>query len=89
MNDKNLYYKNQITNAHRIEENKIRKLVEEHIIQSSLENNIKVDIFYKNKKLKNLSIKNKLFDKEPVNDSGVYKFTCPKRGCHASYIGNT
>ena len=35
-NNINLYYKNQITNAHRIEENKIRKLVEKHTIPSSI-----------------------------------------------------
>ena len=28
-------------------------------------------IFYKNKKLKNLLIKNKLFDEKPVNDCSV------------------
>ena len=51
-NDLNLYYKNQMTNAHGILENKIRK----HIIPSSPENKIKINIFCKKKKLKNLLI---------------------------------
>ena len=45
-----------MTNAHRIVENKIRKLVEKHIIPSSPENKIKINIFCKKKKLKNLLI---------------------------------
>ena len=50
---------------------------------------MKLNIYYKNKRLKNLLIKNNICENVEVDDFVAYKFTCNEEGCNTSYIGYT
>ena len=73
----------------KIEGYKLRKIISKHVKPVNQDSKLKLNIYYKNKKLKKILINNNICEKVEVNDSVVYKFTCNERGCNASYIGYT
>jgi len=91
----NLYYCNQMTSSYKMEEKRLRKIVEDNITPAHDRDQLSLIIFYRNKKLRNLLISNK-----PKSTSGnisdrhhvVYQYTCNIDGCNAGqnfYIGYT
>ena len=85
-----LFYKNQMTSYYKIEENHIRKIIDRHIKPKQDNIEIKLQIYYKSKKLKNLIIKN---NPNPSTDNAnvVYAYKCPEDSCNAvsEYVGYT
>ena len=83
-----LFYKNQMSNNYKQEEKTLRRIIQTHVKPTHMNNEIKPEIFYKIKKLKNLVIKNNCHPR--TNDAGVvYQFNCKEAGCSSSYIGYT
>jgi len=89
-----LYYESQMCSNYKIEEKQLRHIISNNIKPSVDDAVISLEIFYKNKKLRNLLIRNK--PPKTNNDISerhgvVYRYTCNKEGCNASqtYIGYT
>ena len=83
-----LYYRNQMTSQYKQEEQNLRKIVQRHI-NPTANAKIELSIYYKNRKLSNLLIRNKSFTDES-NSHVVYKYQCEE--CQPSrnfYIGYT
>ena len=77
-----------MTANYKIEENKIRKIINKYIKPVDKDTEIQLRIFYKNRKLKNLLIKNK--QREENSSNVVYQYNCNESGCNAAkYIGYT
>ena len=89
-NNKNvtkLFYRNQMNTQHKQDENNLNKIIDDYT--QPTDNKItKLCIYYKNKKLSQLFIKNNLNKKEPTNHV-VYQYTCNDDTCQRSYIGYT
>ena len=69
----------------------LKKIVSDHVKPANEGDIISLKIYYKNKKLKNLFIRNKSAIKE-VSDRHhvVYLYSCNQEGCNSSkYIGYT
>jgi len=89
-----LYYESQMCSNYKVEEKQLRNIIHSNV-KPNVENSIVVlEIFYRNKKLRNLFIRNK--PPSANNDISerhgvVYRYTCNKEGCNASqtYIGYT
>ena len=77
-----------MTNNYKQEEKILRKILQNHVKPTHANTDVKLEIFYKNKKLKNLIIKN---NSQPNTDDAnvVYQFSCNETGCTSSYIGYT
>ena len=88
--DIHLYYKNQMTNKHKIKEKELNKIVHRDIRQHDESKKVELRIYYDNRKVKNLFIKN---NNKPVEDYNVvYQFNCDKVPCNEEktcYIGHT
>ena len=78
-----------MTNNYKNEEYKLKKIIIKHVKPVKQDSKLKLNIYYKNKKLKNIWIKNNICENVEVNDSVLYKFACNERGCNASNIGYT
>lgn len=85
----NLYFKNQMTPNYKQTENEIK-----HILNSNTtaaKDNIKLLIYYKNKKVRNLFIRNNC-NTHRQEHNVVYEYVCNEEHCsavHTSYIGHT
>ena len=53
-----LFYRNQMTSCYKQTEKELQKIIRDNIKPSENTSNIKLRIYYKNRKLKNLFIKN-------------------------------
>ena len=90
----NLYYKNQMSSQHKQEEVNIRKIIDANI-EPRDEYRIKLNVYYKSRKLKNLFIKNNPHKNNNNRSRVVYQYTCDTNadGCQPSnpsvYIGYT
>ena len=84
------YYRSQMVSSYKVEEDKLKKLIEENVKPIEDNSVIRLYIYYKNKKLKNLVIKNK-YHKQNEEFNVVYQYTCPREECNSSetYIGYT
>ena len=89
----NIYYRNQYHSRYKLDEEAIRKIIKNHVLQLTVK--IKFHIYYKSPKVHNLIMKNNL-SKTPVPDGDkshlVYEFKCQEGQCSAlnnSYIGMT
>lgn len=85
----NLYYRNQMHNQYKQEEQNLRKIVQDHITPHN-EAKINLRIYYKNRKLSHLLIKNNC-NKSDVKSRAVYRYDCDKPECQQRqfYIGYT
>ena len=86
-----LFYKNQFHHAHKQDEKAIREIISDHLKPTSDEDEIKLIIYYKNRRTSSLIMKN---NPSPIQDmirqrNVVYHFTCPIEGCPQDYIGMT
>ena len=80
-----------MTSCYKQTEKELQKIIQDNIKPSKNTSNIKLRIYYKNRKLKNLFIKNNPNKpKDPFNV--VFMYTCdqaPCTGVQATYIGHT
>jgi len=91
-NDIKLFYKNQMTSQYKQEENNLRNILMKHVKTNNDNDKIKINIYYKNRKLKDLLIKNNTVVLEKSKRSHViYRYNCPKEVCQPStmYLGYT
>ena len=89
-NNINLYYRNQFTSSHRMEEKLIQNAVDKNVKPINNSDKINTRIYYKNRKIKSLFIKNKITNEKQTNDHVVYQYLCSQAGCNSvKYIGYT
>ena len=87
-----IFYRNQMSSQYKQEENNLRKIVTDHLTPTNPDETTKLQIYYRNKKLKNLLIKNNLHQPEKQQVSHVvYEYQCPREACQPStyYVGYT
>ena len=86
-----MFFCNQMCSNYKIEETQLQKIIQNNLKTVREEDEIKLYIYYRNKKLKNLVMRNRY--QPPMEDSHVvYKYTCTKEECNSSekcYIGYT
>jgi hypothetical protein len=84
-----LFYRNQFTREYKNDEKELKKVIERNIKTVNPRAVVKLCIYYRNRKLRNLLIHNKMH-KSPVENHIVYTYTCPESRCNsATYIGYT
>jgi uncharacterized protein (DUF1778 family) len=90
-----IYYQNQMTEGHKTDERVLKSIVLNNIRSTTTADRIKLLIYYKNMKIRNLIMKNNPCKKSgPLQETNVvYKYTCPREGCrllqNVNYIGLT
>ena len=88
-----VFYENQFHNHYKLDEDAIRKIIKNHILQISVE--VKLVVYYKSPKSSNLIMKNNLSRtsiSHGCKSHLVYEFTCQEGQCSAlntKYIGMT
>ena len=85
-----IYYRNQFNSNYRLDENALKKIIKNHVFQVNIR--IKLLIFYKNKKVSDLLIRNNistgvLEDKDQSHL--VYEFVCQEGECKSSSVKNS
>ena len=86
------YFRNQMSQNYKNEEKILNKIIDTHIKPVKDNKKVSLFIYYKNKKLQNLFIKNKVNSNEiSVQHHVVYSFKCTQEGCNSlqNYIGYT
>jgi hypothetical protein len=86
-----LYFKGQMTSQYRQQEEQLKNIVKKNVESSK---DISTIIYYNNRKLKNLLIKNAPSSNNEIGNSScvVYQFSCPEVECSINkqtYIGYT
>lgn len=90
-----LYFENQMSSNYKIEERHLKDIIKKHVKTTDEKKFVKLYIYYKNKKLKNLLIKNKTVPSTDRDHTKrhhvVYLYTCDQEGCSAphQYVGYT
>jgi hypothetical protein len=90
-----IYYQNQMTSGYKADERIITSIVHNNIVNNSNNNKIKLLIYYRNLKIRNLVMNNNPCKRTgPLQETNVvYKFSCNKEGCrllpNMDYIGLT
>ena len=89
-----LYFQNQMTTNYKVEERQLEDIIKKHVHTTNEEKVLKLSIYYKNKKLKNLFIKNNIANNNNDHTQRhhvVYQYTCDQGGCNTphQYIGYT
>ena len=87
----NLFFQNQMTSQYKSDENKLKSLIAQQVFPA-IGKVVAFQIFYKNRKLRSLLIRNKPKIDTPVDKMHhvVYQYTCEDEGCNApQYIGYT
>ena len=87
----NLFFQNQMTSHYKSDENKLKSLIAQQVFPA-IGKVVNFQIFYKNRKLRSLLIRNKPKIDTPVDKMHhvVYQYTCKDEGCNApKYIGYT
>ena len=81
-----------MTSNYKAEEKKLHEIIEKHVKPTNSESSVKLTIYYRNRKLKDMIIKNK--PKRTLDEQKrhhvVYQYSCNLAGCNApQYIGYT
>ena len=89
-----LFYRNVMNSAYKVDEEILTKIIKKHVKPVDNSTTIRLLIFYKNFRSKQLLIKNSPTTRtSPIQQSHlVYQFTCPHEDCllrKSSYIGLT
>lgn len=88
-----LYFENQMTSNYKVEERQLQDIIRKHVQTTNESKYLKLSIFYKNRKLKNLLIKNKpaISNDHTRRHHVVYLYTCDQEGCNSlhQYVGYT
>ena len=90
----NLFYANQMSSAHKTDERVLRQIISRNVNANEANAKIKVNIYYKNKKVHNLVMKNNPTKPSLLQSTNVvYKYSCPNEDCklrnNVNYIGMT
>ena len=85
----NFFYRSQMNSQYKQDENNLTRIINNNI-QPVANNKIKLCIYYKNRKLSQLLIKNNI-NPTPDDNHVVYAYTCPKAECQPAklYVGYT
>ena len=88
-----IFYEGQMCSNYKVEEKQLTSIISKYVQPADDNHQINLRIYYKNKKLKNLFIRNKPRLDSNVSDRHhvVYLYTCNQRGCNSSqtYVGYT
>lgn len=89
-----LYYRNQMTSQHKIDETKIRQIMKTKVKCINQHDKLQLSIYYSNKKMTNLIMRNNLNSSRDAlrRSNVVYKIKCPVEDCkllNPYYIGST
>ena len=88
--DIKLYFRSQFTNNYKVEENELKKIIDKDVQQYDKDKHVKLLIYYKNRKVKNLFIKSKTTNIKTTNISEnfnvIFKYTCDKAPCNVTHI---
>ena len=88
-----IFYRNQFHDKYKLDEDALRKIIKNHVLEVQV--NLKLVIYYKSPKVKNLVMKNNLCSLPMSNGEKshlIYEFRCQEGQCAAlnnSYIGMT
>ena len=92
MNNLKLYYRNQMTASYKQVENELHKIISTHVKPTKAEQHVQLLIFYRNRKLRSLFIRNNS-NAQTETFNVVYKYTCNKVHSNSAqevcYIGCT
>lgn len=85
-----IFYQNQMTSNYKMEELQIKEIIDKNVKPTNSSDSIQLHIFYRNKKLKNLVIKNR-YHKPDSDHHVVYQYACDMGECNSleTYIGYT
>jgi hypothetical protein len=88
--DLKIYYKGQFTSQYKQEEQQLRKIIEDNVTPAAETSTVKLQIYYKARKLANLFIRNNQHPSSSVSNV-VYRYTCDNERCQPAqtYIGYT
>lgn len=88
-----LFFQGQMCSNYKVEEKQLKTIIEKNVQPVDDNHHISLRIYYKNKKLHNLFIRNKPISTNEVSDRHhvVYLYECKQAGCNAkhTYIGYT
>ena len=87
-----LYFESQMTTNYKAEEKKLQEIIQKHVTSTPETSSVKLIIYYKNRKLGNMLIRNRMYRAIPQEKRHhvVYQYTCNMAGCNApKYIGYT
>jgi hypothetical protein len=89
-----VYYCNQMSTAYRTDERVLRDLIDQNVRCTSADDQLRLVIYYKNKKTRNLLMQNSLSKPSDLQRTNViYEFSCPTEGCkllrNVKYVGMT
>ena len=89
-----LYFKNQMTLNYKQDEKQLKTILSKNLKPIDSNKKIRLVIYYKSKKLKNLFIKNNVHSKNRETGQQhhcVYQYSCSRDGCNSTqtYIGYT
>ena len=89
-----LYYRNFMNTAYKDDERALRNIITSNVICKDKDKKLQLTIYYKNKKTRNLVMRNNTnnISKPSKSTNVVYKFTCSHEDCRpqtVSYIGAT
>ena len=92
--DVTLYFESQMTQNYKQDENQLKAIINSNIRPVAVNDRVKLIIYYKSRKLKNLFIKNNMHNSNQGVSSRhhcVYQYSCDQAGCNSSqtYIGHT
>ena len=86
-----LYYMNQYHRDHKKDEKALREIITHHVKPANENDEVKLIIYYKNRKTSSLIMKNSPTTCQDMikQRNVVYHFKCPIMGCSQDYIGMT
>ena len=89
-----LYYRNFMSSAYKVDERVIRQIISDCVKGTNTDDDVKLEIYYQNRKTNNLVVKNNVHadGNKLKRVNVVYQFYCPYEDCRlhsVSYIGST
>ena len=88
-----IFYEGQMYSNYKVEEKQLTNIIKKYIQPTDEDHQVKLQIYYKNKKIKHLFIRNRVIQENDVRnrDHVVYQYTCNQGGCNStqSYVGYT
>ena len=85
-----LFYRNQMTSSYKIDEKVLKNIIKQNIKCTNENESIKLNIYYKNRKVSNLVMKNSPNTTKLQRTNILYKYECNVGDCEPqAYIGYT
>ena len=87
--DNKLYFRSQFNINYKVEERELNKIIDNDVQHRDKDKDVKLLIYYKNRKVKNLPIRNKASNIKTTNISEnynvIYKYTRNKAPCNVTH----